>query len=251
MPHTADKTLSDVVDAAMRGITSIAHRAEGSYVKLPLLYPSGSGVLVRVSGGPDKYSITDIGIGYTEAELMGAGPTYVRQAKIVSQNSGVRFDEHSFFAVEVPRDRIPGAIVTVANCSSEAVALTAFKIAEKAAVDASEVLVQRLESAFGAANVVRHEKIIGASNHEWEFAAAIKRGRRPSLFEFATRHSNSVANVSMKMGDVALLEAAPRRIVMVHNKNEMGTYLGVLARSADVIEDNLTIGQLQKLADAA
>lgn len=92
---------------------------------------------------------------------------------------------------------------------------------------------------------------MGASNHEWEFAAAVKDGRRTSLFEFATKHPNSVANVAMKMGDIALLGHAPRRIVMVHSKVEMGTYLGVLAHSASIVEETVSVNQIRKLAEAA
>ncbi|WP_192180473.1 hypothetical protein [Mesorhizobium amorphae] len=243
-----DKSLSATVDSAMREIVSAAHRPEGSYVNLPILYPSGSAAVVRISGGPDKFFVTDFGLGYSEAEMMGADRTYVRQAKAIGQNSGVGFDEHSFFVLEVPLDRIPGAIVTIANCSVETVTLCAYKMAEKAAVDASEFLIARLEAVFGAERIARHEKVVGASNHEWDFTAALKDGRRTSLFEFATKHPNSVASVAMKMNDIALLDRAPQRIVMVHNKMEMGTYLGVLSHSSNVIEEAMPIEQMRRLA---
>jgi hypothetical protein len=244
----ADNVLSATVDTAMREIVSAAHRPEGSYVNLPILYPSGSAAVVRVSGGPDRYFVTDFGLGYSEAEMMGADRTYVRQAKTIGRNSGVAFDEHAFFVIEVPRDRIPGAIVTVANCSIEAVTLCAYKMAEKASVDASEFLIARLEAVFGAERVARQEKLVGASNHEWEFTAALKGGRRTSLFEFATKYPNSVASVAMKMNDVALLDRAPQRIVMVRDKMEMGTYLGVLSHSASVIEETIPVEQMRRLA---
>lgn len=239
------------IDVAVREIVSTAHRPEGSYVSLPVLYPSGSTVVVRVSGGPAKFLVTDFGMGHTEAEMMGCDRIYVRQARAIAQKSGVGFDEDAFFAVQVSQDQLAGAIITVGNCSSEAVAVSAFKLAEKTATDASEFLISKLETAFGHAQVSRKEKLVGASNHEWEFAAAVKDGRRTSLFEFATKHPNSVANVAMKMGDIALLGHAPRRIVMVHSKVEMGTYLGVLAHSASIVEETVSVDQIRKLAEAA
>jgi hypothetical protein len=243
--------ISSVVEDEVRGLVSTAHRPEGSFVNLPILYPSGSGVVVRISGGPNTYFVTDFGLGYTEADFMGATRIYLRQARGVSESAGVRFDDHAFFAVEVPRDRIAGAIVTIANCSSEAVALTAFKLAEKAKTDASDRLIERLESAFGRNEILHDKKVVGASNHEWEFTAAIQQDGHESLFEFATKHPNSIASVAMKMSDIAHLENAPRRIVMVHNKPELGTYLSVLNRSADVIDEHIGVEQLRRLARAA
>jgi len=251
MTIVAKQSVTDAVDAAMREIVSAAHRPEGSYVRLPLLYPSGSEVVVRVSGGPDTFFVTDFGMGYTEAELMGAERIYVRQAKEISQAAGVGFDEHAFFAVEVARDRLPGGIITIGNCSAEAMSITAFKAAEKATMDASEFMIEKLERVFGTDRVRRDETIVGASNHEWRFAASVVSGRRRSVFEYATKHPNSVASVAMKMDDVSRLEGAPRRIVMVRNKAEMGTYLGVLAHSANVVEDRIAGEKIRELAEAA
>ncbi len=227
------------------------HRPEGSYITLPLLYPSGASIVVRVSGGPHKFMVSDFGAGYTEAEFMGADRLYTRQASSVSQRTGTPFDHHAFFAIDVPRDRIAGAITTVANCSLEAVTLAAFKLAEKARTDASDRLIQRLETVFGQQRVVRDKKIVGASNHEWQFAASVNYQGQENIFEYATRNPTSIASVTMKMGDVALLENAPRRIVVVHSKEELGTYLNVLSRTAHVIDENLEVDQIRKIARAA
>ncbi len=252
MTIVANAALTESVEGAMREIVSAAHRPEGSYVRLPILYPSGSEVVVRVSGGPDQYFVTDFGMGYTEAEMMGATLTYVRQAKTISQTAGVGFDEHAFFAVEVSKDRLPGGIMTIGNCSAEAMILTCFKAAEKEAVDGAEYLIKKLTRVFGIERVHKDEKVVGASNHEWQFAASIVSGRKRTVFEYATKHPNSVASVAMKMDDVARLErGAPARIVMVRSKAAMGTYLGVLAHSASIIEDKISDPKIRELAGAA
>ena len=243
--------IEQIVELAMREIVSAAHRAEGSYVRTPLLYPSGSEVVVRISGGPNDFFVTDFGAGYLEAEMMGAPRSYVRQATIVSRNAGVSFDCHSFFAVRVSLDTLPGAIVTIANCSHEAVALTAFKLAERASAEGAELMVEKLERVFGVSQVQRRAKIYGASNHEWEFDAFVQAVAYRSVFEFASPHATSIASVAMKMNDVARLEGAPRRIVMVHSKPLMGTYLGVLAQASSVIEEFISDSRIRSLADAA
>lgn len=251
MNIVAKQSVTDAVDAAMREVVSASHRPEGSYVRLPILYPSGSEVVVRVSGGPYIYFVTDFGMGYTEAELMGAERIYMRQAKEISQAAGVGFDDHAFFAVKVPRERLPGGIVTISNCSAEAMVITAFKAAEKATMDASEFMIEKLEGIFGTDRVHRDETIVGASNHEWAFAASVMSGRKRIVFEYATKHPNSVASVAMKMDDVSRLDGAPRRIVMVRDKAEMGTYLGVLAHSANVVEDRISAEKIRELAEVA
>jgi hypothetical protein len=257
MGAASDTILARAVESAMRDIVSAAHRPEGSYVRTPLFYPNGTTVVVRVSGGPGhnntdgNYFVTDFGLGFTEAEMMGFERTYVRQARAVALAAGVGFDEHAFFAVEVPQDRISGAIATVANCSAEAVAVTAFKASERAHADAAEYLIEKLEKTFGIARVTKNGKVLGASNHEWEMTATVADGRRQSVFEVATKHANSIASVATKMNDIARLEHAPRRIVMVHNKADFGTYLNVLGQTASVVEDTIEPEQIRKLAEAA
>ena len=244
----ADVALKEAVEDAVPRLVSTAHMPEGSYVTTPLLYPSGSSVVVRVSGGQDRFFVTDFGLGRTEAEMMGGERIFSRSAYQIAATAGVGFDQNAFFAIEVARDRIAGAITAIASCSLEAVVMTAFRISERASNAASEVLVDQLEAAFGQPAVLRHDKVIGASNHEWEFSASVTVRERKSLFEVATKHPNSVAAVSTKMNDVARLERAPKRVVMVHRKAEFGTLLGVLSHNASIIEDSISIDQIRRLA---
>jgi hypothetical protein len=239
------------IELAMREIVSAKHRPEGSYVNVPSLYPSGSSAVVRVSGGPDVFFVTDFAVGYTEAEFMGFDKIYLRQAKIVSEKSGIGFDDHAFFIVKVGIDRLAGAIVTVANCSVEAVILAAFKAAEKASGDGAVIMINKLERVFGAERVAKHTKILGASNHEWDFAATVTSNGKRTVFEFATKYPVSVATVAMKMNDISRLESAPKRVVMVSEKKALGTYLGVLSQSANVIEEGIDDSVVLKLAEAA
>ena len=148
MNNAPDPEFQRTVEAVMREIVSASHRVEGSYVRTPLLYPSGGEVVVRVSGIAGDFFVTDFGSGYLEAEMMGAPRSYVRQAAIVSRNTGVSFDTHAFFAVRVPIERLAGAIGTIANCAHEAVAMTAYKMAERASVEGAEVMVEKLERVF-------------------------------------------------------------------------------------------------------
>jgi hypothetical protein len=245
-----DEVFTRTVETAMQGIMSAAHRAEGSYVQTPLLYPSGSAAVVRVSGGPETYFVTDFGLGYSEAEMMGATLTYIRKARRVGESAGVSFDDRSFFAIEVSRDRIPGAIVTIANCSVEAASLTAFSIAERVLTDGTAFMIESLERAYGSKHIVKNDVIVGASNHEWEFPASVTTKKGKAVFEFATKSPVSIAAVATKMADVHRLPLPPKRLVMVHSKPALGTYLGVLSPVASVIEDSMSPEEIKKVAEA-
>jgi threonyl-tRNA synthetase len=76
MTIVAKQAVTDTVDAAIREIVSASHRPEGSYVRLPILYPSGSEVVVRVSGGPDTYFVTDFDV------TASIGKRYRRQDEV-------------------------------------------------------------------------------------------------------------------------------------------------------------------------
>src|SRR5262245_53337013 len=77
--------LKDVVDAVAREIAAAEHRAGGSYVRTPLLYPGGANVVVRIEQGDGRFFVSDIGLGHQEAELMGAGSMYAKPARIIAE----------------------------------------------------------------------------------------------------------------------------------------------------------------------
>lgn len=109
-------------------LVTAEHHVGRSFIKVPLLYPSGANVVVRVEGGEDRFFISDAGFGHQEAEMMGASLIYARQGRSIAENAGVGFDNQAFFLVEASRGQLPGAVVTIANCSHEATALAAFQL---------------------------------------------------------------------------------------------------------------------------
>jgi hypothetical protein len=95
------------------------------------MYPSGTTVVVRIEQGENKFFVSDFGLGFQEAELMGADLLYARHAHPIAETNGVRFDNQAFFILEASRDQLPGAVVTIANCSHEATVRAADTLAEK------------------------------------------------------------------------------------------------------------------------
>jgi hypothetical protein len=135
-----------IVDEAVRDLVAADHRKGSSFVRTPLLYPGGSSVVVRVDDCGTSFLVTDMALGYQEADLMGAALIYSRHAGSIAENSGIRFDSESFL-IEVDGvdgQQLSGAIAAIANCSYEAVALAAYKLSERRAGDVMGELYQGL-----------------------------------------------------------------------------------------------------------
>ena len=223
------------VDAVARQLVAVKHRGGMSFITTPMTYPSGTSVVVRIADGGTDFFVSDFGAGYAEAEMMGGTATYVRQARGISDASGIDFDSHSFFIVHADQNRLPGAVTLVANCSRDAVAATAFAIAERRVAEDSNALYDRLVHVFTPPRVSRDVEIMGRSTTKWHFAALVQ-GPRPAVFEPVSSHHSSVFAAATKFDDLASLDDPPSRVAVVRSKEELKSYLAVISRHASVIE---------------
>lgn len=240
-----------IVEEAASKLVSTRHRPDSSYIQTPLLYPSGANVVVRVDGGPERFTISDFGAGYNEAELMGGSHMFARHARAIAEAAGIGFDHHAFFVVHVVRAQLPGAIMAVSNCSQEAVHVTALRMSERKARDEIDRLYTRLVSVFQKENVHKDAEVIGASNTKHHVTTLVTASRRGSVFDFVANHHNSIAHASMKFSDIARLEKPPERVAVVRSKAELGTYLELLAQSANVIDRTASTSAYRRLVEAA
>lgn len=260
MADFEESRFRELVDHVAREIVATEHHIGGSFIRTPLIYPSGALVVVRIQRGDNKYFVSDWGLGYQETDLYGAGSFYVRHAKPIAEKAGVGFDNQAFFIMEATREQLAGAVVTIGNCSQEAAIRAADALAEKTFEDSKERLYERLVSVFAREIgptkkvVSRNIKVIGHSSTEWAISTLVKLpGREKStIFEPVTNHHNSIATAAMKFHDIALLgKSAPGRVAMVHRKKDFGTLLGVLSQSANVIDDDVADSTIVRLSKAA
>jgi hypothetical protein len=233
-------------------LVATEHRQGGSFVRTPLLYPSGATVVVRIEDGADRFFVSDIGLGHQEADMMGAGNMYARNAHAIAETAGVRFDNQAFFVLEASREQLLGAVVTIANCSQEATIRAADALSEKTFEDSKGRLYERLVTLFERKAVAKNVDVIGSSNQVWKVAALVSLPHtRPTIFEPVTKHPSSVAHASMKFGDIALRDDPPQRIAVVRKRVEFGSLLTVLARSANIIEEDSPNDRIIQLTKAA
>lgn len=248
--HT-QANFSDLIDTVARELVTVTHDARHSFVSTPLVYPNGTSVVVRIEGTDGEYLVTDFGMGYEEAEMMGAANIYSRCGKLVADAANIGFDNHSFFVLRVACEQLAGAIVTVANCSKEAASVAAYKLADRKNRDAADILYSRLVTVFPKRIVARNVPVIGQSNTEWHVATMVQRDRVRAIFEPVSAHHVSVCAAATKFHDIAAVEDAPSRVAVVKRKSEMKTYLAVLSQASNVIEQSASNDVYSELVEAA
>lgn len=174
-------TLDDAVDhptnqpaqKAMHAAAELLAGLPPEFANYGLLYPSGSHIVVRMDGTGDKWFVSDDGYGHLEAEMMGGLSAFRRLARPLADRAGVQFDDRGFFVLEVERDELPGAVITISNVSKQAVERTAFFIETRRIAISRDVFEQRLAAAFGTRSIAHHIPIVGASGKEWDVDVGI------------------------------------------------------------------------------
>ncbi|RNF33976.1 hypothetical protein [Paracoccus methylarcula] len=244
-------TFQDVVRAAASQLVSHELISGGHYVTTPLMYASGGYVVIRVEQAGDEFLVSDFGAGHEEASLINGETIFKKVARSIAEANGVQFDSYSFFVLRVSKEQLPGAIATIANSSQEAVNITAMKVSERKHRDDNTILYERLSSVFGRASIARDAHILGASNTEWHVSSLVTVQNHSVAFEAVSKHPNSIVHAAAKFSDIARINDAPGRVAVVSNKKALGTYLGVLAHNANVIERRVDDQVYQNLLEAA
>ena len=247
------KTFSEMVDAVSRELVTAEHRAGASFIRTPLLYPSGATVVVRIDEGQEEFFVSDMGFGFREADLMGGSRIYARHAKIIANANGIGFDSHSFFVIRASRNQLAGAVMAVANCSLLATTRVSERISREKESDAAEELVERLNQIFRPEHVEKSAEVYGASTTAWEVTALVRTPHAavPTIFEPVSNHRGSISAVATKFNDLSRVDRPPHLVSVVHNKEAFGTLLGVLSQTGHVINDNVPDRTFLRLAEAA
>jgi hypothetical protein len=170
-PYTATEAAEEVA----RTLVSTRASEGTAFITTPVTYPSGAHSLVRIDGMNDRWFVSDDGYGAQEADMMGAGATFKRVARIVADRAGIGFDQKFLFVVEATRDELPGAVVAVANASVEAVRRTAMRVEEMRYAASRALFDERVEMTFRGSTIVKQPEILGESGRAWEFSAGIER----------------------------------------------------------------------------
>ncbi|WP_298373014.1 hypothetical protein [Azospirillum sp.] len=238
----------EVVDGVARALAQPRHTQDASFISLPVMYPSGSLAVVRIDPHHEgRYLVSDMGMGFEEADLVGAGRLFAHAAPPIALRAGVHFNRQTF-SLGVRREQLVGAVSVIAACSQEAVQVATIRLDEKKKADAADRLCERLYRLFTPANVERGGTIVGASNTPWSVTALVRSDGHRAVYEPVSDHPNSVASALTKFVDLNQLEHPPARIAVVRKKELLGTRLALISTAANVVEEGVSDQTLGRLA---
>jgi hypothetical protein len=202
----SEADISRLYERVRQALSRIASAREGGdgriIVSVPVLYPSGSTASVGIDSNKDQCFVSDLGMGFAEAEFEGAADSYGRAASATAERFGVRYDGHSIFTLWVPMDRIEAAIINVANASCEATGQAIRAAAEIKFPRRNEQLFQRVARVFGEQSVARRADVVGR-HATWEAHNVVALpNQRKAIFEYVTEHQNSISSKFLMFSDI-------------------------------------------------
>jgi hypothetical protein len=238
---------ADAVEAAARSLLLVRHDGETSRVALPMFYPSGAAATVEVTQNGGRFLVSDAGLAYREAELIGAENLFNRNAAPVAEQFGIEAGKRGFTAL-ASVEHLAGAMADVAAASVQVAHRICERVAQRSETAIAAHLYDRLVAVFGAQKVVPEAEIAGASSHKWRISALVHIGGKDMVFEAVSNHHSSVYSSATMFHDLSLLERRPVPVAVVKHKAALGAYLSILSQAANVIEENVSDSALTRLA---
>jgi hypothetical protein len=145
--------LATVVDSAVRQLVSVSNWGRSSFVSLPLFYPGGGAVSVKVERSSNNlFRVSDSGFAFVEVESLGAERSFPKTGSRIATEERVNVNRRLVFA-DARGDQLAMKIAKVGLASWK----IAHHICEKAAMREEAIIAEglydRLVAIFGEANV--------------------------------------------------------------------------------------------------
>lgn len=211
---------------------------EGGKVLLsvPVTYPSGASVVVEIEKNADRIWVSDMGMGMTEAEMMGAEDSYQRLARGKAEEFGIGYDNHAMFVLWAPVNRIEGAIVCVANASAQAAAGAVLHASEVQSRAQREAVFNRVQQVFGKDRVVRSLEMMGRRS-AWETHNVVisPKGER-AVFEPMSAAPQSVSSKFLMFSDLREAQSAVSLNAVVESLQFLDAKAQMVSDVANIIE---------------
>jgi hypothetical protein len=252
MSEVKNHKYTQTLDEAVRTLVSTRHASAGSLVTMPVMYPSGSAVVLEVSMNGKRCFVSDMGTAFEESQMMGSNRYFKSEANRIAERYGIKFDGQLMFVAEVPIENIQGALVVVANASGDAARAAANKQTERHEHDAKEMLYERLLSVYRTKDVAKDAEAIGQSNHRWKISVLVKDSVNTWMFEPVSGFYITAVGTAAKFHDFAALESPPSRISVIKSRDDIGDFYGLVAgASTKIVYANEPDSTFERLLEAA
>ncbi len=244
--------LDGIATEISRGLASTEVFGGRAYIRTPMLLPSGASVVVVIEPeGAGRFRITDLGQGHEEAEALGFGRIYRRQAEDMAALQGLMADQGALWLKDLERDHLEGATMTLASVVLRTMERAILRAGDRRPQTAVDRLIARLTRLFPGRQVRPEAEVRGSSTHAWQVDAMVTTERGLALFDFVSPAPVSVAFAAAKFHDIALLDNAPARIAVVRRKDAFGDLLPVVAQAAKIVQEDASDETFERLAAAA
>lgn len=245
----------DIRDAGVRNAVAKLVRASAwgsSYlISVPLVYPSGTAVGIKITPTRGTYVVTDGALGFREAESYEAQRSFGAHAGRIKERLGVDYTSDHEFQVVATERQLSSAIRRVAYASHRCAVKAFNSLPEVAEQEIGAELFQRLRDTFGNENVAGELKLAGASNIQWAFAAQVVQGKRRVLFDVVSPKWASVVSAKSKFSDVRHLGRDTVPVAVVSSIDAMGKWLPLISQEAEVIEVGVGLDELKRVVSEA
>ena len=231
---TEGTPISNICAEACRRLISYQNGRDAGFVSLPMLYPSGSFVTVKLMRAPTGIRISDGGFAYREMESFGAAHSFSRTARPIAEKADVRVGDRSIY-VDVAEEEVERAIIDVSSTSRTVAEDVVSRVSPDGEEDIKSELNEKLDHIFPEA-VEYDRDVRGASLTDWKMSAIARVEGRRAVFQTVRNFHISVYRTSTAFRDIAALEAPPQLIAVVKNRADMGNYYNILAQAGRVIQ---------------
>lgn len=239
------------IERAVAHLVRASRVGDGYLVSLPMSYPTGTAVGVRIEPAPGGFFVSDFAMGYREAEEFGAERAFKRHVSKCIEGTGIEFTAGKQVRVRATEAQLRGAIMAIAMLSRDAAMKAYDSAADWDDEELAAELFGRLTSIFGRNHVVASAFRTGASSVQWKFAAKVTIDGRELLFDAVSPHHSSVFSAVSKFTDVLHDDDHLSTVAVVNSKEDMGKWLPLLSQVANVIEEDASEAAIRQLADAA
>jgi hypothetical protein len=241
------RAIATQVAGALASVRLMDGRA---FIRTPVLFASGSAVVIVVEQQPDgRFRVADFGQGYEEALQHGCAIGFTRRAGTAATSLGLAFQSRELFLAGVTREALSQAVALVAS--------SVLRILEQARASAGEArerspiarLAQRLRGLFPDRVVHEQAELRGASTQNWTVAVLLESERGQTVLDFVQPHLTAVSIEATKMEDLGARDNPPARVAIVRSKAAFeAPLLTLLARHARVIEREAPDATLRRAA---
>jgi hypothetical protein len=219
------------IDSAVRELARDLVRSERVdgvwYVNLPMSYPDGSFVTVRIAPASGGVRVSDAGFAYREADRLEAGSSFGHVAKNIASRFDASIADRSIFVV-AEIDDLERAVMDVAAASWRIADKISSRVWERDEDRLSEPLRERLAALFGADRVEESADILGGSTTNWNVSAVVQFSDHKAVFQSVLNNANSINKASTAFRDLSTLPSPPKLIAVVGSKSEIGVKLPLL-----------------------